>query len=440
MCFSVLLISLCLIHASAYSGNGNITVYITVSGSHYHDGDCGSLWNSKIEISLENAIIEGYTRCRRCSPPVYTGTAKPQNSKDNYDSNRTSPSSTTRSDRTTENSNISQTKSRKNDHEGIVVYIIISIIASYFITFAFEKFFWGEGCLSFFLLYFPIVSSFITAFGSIFYDWKILFLLLSLSLLAVVFCILFIMYRIQNTKNKKLAEEKKRLEEQKLAEAKRAKEKEFYTSLLMLKQKSDILLRFISCKKIVAHAEQEICRLMDEHSAVMNNARKICITNNGAHYGDLATVYYSPRSKAYHRRSCMYRGTAYAHILSPPLGKNPCAHCRPDLIDTSWMKKCLQIQSSVASYQLFANSDPVFSQPHIAHSCIQKIDILSSLIQTKDQQEMRIALQSKSGMTVWVPEGKVAQYKNGTLPEWSKEEKERMIREIVERVYGNSDS
>ena len=59
---------------------------------------------------------------------------------------------------------------------------------------------------------------------------------------------------------------------------------------------------------------------------------------------------------------------------------------------------------------------------------------------SRQSEEPRYAMQSPSGMTVWVPESKVEQYKNGTLPKWSKEGKERMIKEIVNKVYGRSET
>lgn len=41
-------------------------VYITNTGEKYHHGDCRHLKNSKIEISLDDAIAAGYTPCGTC--------------------------------------------------------------------------------------------------------------------------------------------------------------------------------------------------------------------------------------------------------------------------------------------------------------------------------------------------------------------------------------
>lgn len=42
------------------------TVYITDSGTKYHRSGCGSLWNSRSAISLDEAEARGYTACLRC--------------------------------------------------------------------------------------------------------------------------------------------------------------------------------------------------------------------------------------------------------------------------------------------------------------------------------------------------------------------------------------
>ena len=47
-----------------------IFVYITNTGAKYHKYYCGYLWNSCIEISLQDAIDSGYTDCKRCQPPI----------------------------------------------------------------------------------------------------------------------------------------------------------------------------------------------------------------------------------------------------------------------------------------------------------------------------------------------------------------------------------
>jgi hypothetical protein len=43
-------------------------VYITETGEKYHKGSCRFLSKSKIEISLESAIKQGYEPCSVCKP------------------------------------------------------------------------------------------------------------------------------------------------------------------------------------------------------------------------------------------------------------------------------------------------------------------------------------------------------------------------------------
>ena len=44
------------------------TVYITKTGTKYHTSGCSYLKNSKIAISKDTAIAQGYTACSRCKP------------------------------------------------------------------------------------------------------------------------------------------------------------------------------------------------------------------------------------------------------------------------------------------------------------------------------------------------------------------------------------
>lgn len=47
-----------------------IIVYITETGAKYHRGSCRHLKDSKIEITLEEAIARGYEPCGTCDPPT----------------------------------------------------------------------------------------------------------------------------------------------------------------------------------------------------------------------------------------------------------------------------------------------------------------------------------------------------------------------------------
>lgn len=46
-----------------------VTVYVTKTGAKYHRDGCQYLRKSQIAISLNNATLQGYTPCSKCSPP-----------------------------------------------------------------------------------------------------------------------------------------------------------------------------------------------------------------------------------------------------------------------------------------------------------------------------------------------------------------------------------
>ena len=50
--------------------SGKTLVYVTRTGSKYHRDGCSSLSKSKIEITLKEAIEQGYEPCKRCKPPT----------------------------------------------------------------------------------------------------------------------------------------------------------------------------------------------------------------------------------------------------------------------------------------------------------------------------------------------------------------------------------
>jgi hypothetical protein len=47
-----------------------VIVYITKTGEKYHRENCQYLRQSKIEISLDDAIKNGYDPCSVCKPPT----------------------------------------------------------------------------------------------------------------------------------------------------------------------------------------------------------------------------------------------------------------------------------------------------------------------------------------------------------------------------------
>ena len=52
------------------SGSDEVIVYVTDTGTKYHQEWCSSLWNSSHEKTLSQAISAGYGPCKNCDPPV----------------------------------------------------------------------------------------------------------------------------------------------------------------------------------------------------------------------------------------------------------------------------------------------------------------------------------------------------------------------------------
>lgn len=56
-----------------------VDVYITNTGSKYHESNCRYLRESKIKVSLDNAKYRGYDACSVCDPPINDTTTKSAN-------------------------------------------------------------------------------------------------------------------------------------------------------------------------------------------------------------------------------------------------------------------------------------------------------------------------------------------------------------------------
>jgi hypothetical protein len=59
----------CVSFASEQFVSSTYTVYITNSGTKYHKSSCSYLSKSKISKTIKEAIEQGYTPCKKCSPP-----------------------------------------------------------------------------------------------------------------------------------------------------------------------------------------------------------------------------------------------------------------------------------------------------------------------------------------------------------------------------------
>lgn len=105
----ILLIVLFLI--SAYAYNGDTLVYVTRTGECYHRDGCSYL-KSRIEITLEDAVNQGYRPCSRCNPPIL-GEDRSTDDNNYVRSNTSSSTSTSHS-----SSSISTSKPAKSSNVG----------------------------------------------------------------------------------------------------------------------------------------------------------------------------------------------------------------------------------------------------------------------------------------------------------------------------------
>lgn len=55
--------------STSSSGSDEVIVYVTDTGTKYHQSWCSSLWNSSHEKTLSQAIAAGYGPCKNCDPP-----------------------------------------------------------------------------------------------------------------------------------------------------------------------------------------------------------------------------------------------------------------------------------------------------------------------------------------------------------------------------------
>ena len=75
--FAAALFILFAIPVQALAASGSTTVYITKSGTKYHTSTCSYLSQSKIPITLSDAVNNGYSPCSRCKPPTLSASSAP---------------------------------------------------------------------------------------------------------------------------------------------------------------------------------------------------------------------------------------------------------------------------------------------------------------------------------------------------------------------------
>jgi methylphosphotriester-DNA--protein-cysteine methyltransferase len=61
---------LCIIAGAGYAAGRDTVVYITKTGEKYHTEECSSVRNSKIAVTLGEAVSKGYEPCQLCKPPI----------------------------------------------------------------------------------------------------------------------------------------------------------------------------------------------------------------------------------------------------------------------------------------------------------------------------------------------------------------------------------
>jgi len=68
-CFLIVVLA-CIIAGLAFAAVPDTIVYVTKTGEKYHTEKCSSVRNSKIAITLGEAVSKGYEPCKLCKPPL----------------------------------------------------------------------------------------------------------------------------------------------------------------------------------------------------------------------------------------------------------------------------------------------------------------------------------------------------------------------------------
>jgi hypothetical protein len=66
----LIIVLVCFITGDGYAAGRDTVVYITKTGEKYHAEECSSLRNSKIAVTLGEAVSKGYEPCQLCKPPI----------------------------------------------------------------------------------------------------------------------------------------------------------------------------------------------------------------------------------------------------------------------------------------------------------------------------------------------------------------------------------
>jgi methylphosphotriester-DNA--protein-cysteine methyltransferase len=66
----LIVVLVCVIAVVGFAAGRDAVVYVTRTGEKYHTEECPSVRNSKIAVTLGEAVAKGYGPCQRCEPPI----------------------------------------------------------------------------------------------------------------------------------------------------------------------------------------------------------------------------------------------------------------------------------------------------------------------------------------------------------------------------------
>lgn len=365
-CFALLLsLTLC-ITVFAYTGNGATIVYVTATGDKYHTSSCGYLSRSKFPIALEDAIVDNYTRCSRCLPPIYTGLAK---------------------------SEISDNKSNNSLVDNISS-------ATQFASTASKHYIEGAGSENHNTRN-GSKSSGKTAAKTAPKDFSpdlttifVIVLLIVLNILLIYHLGIYLFKKTNWYKIIVLNRKKAAL----CADLSKILSK--YQSYVSFRNSSQfkicINLRQEKEKALGSHLSAHDCHL-DENGYLVNNDARFA-------YGMDFTVY--PGSKRYHRRSCHHCAGGYSHISNVYSRLLPCKICHPPIYKP-WMEDCLKLHKQIEEIDVVLNFP--FSSDYLGDQTYLDVQqSLSSIISTL--QKISFSSHSFNKKSLSMPQNKLSIY------------------------------
>ena len=285
---------------SAYTGNGGTTVYITEHGGRYHAISCGYLNKSCISISLEDAIIDGYTRCTVCNPPRYTGSAKPGDSRKVSSGNNSN----------SENHNFTQKSSEYSPD------LSVSEIAST-----------------------PPINRSDSSNTSNSSNNILFYIAGSLILCLLAYCTSSHFFKKTVLYKKILLKQRK---------------KQLYedVSIFLLRYQKYMKFRSSPQYATLCKIHKDKCSrlklLLSAHDCEFGEDGKLRNKNSVIGYGKDFTIHRG--SSCYHSPNCQYALGLYIHLLERSYRLRPCSKCRPP-IQKPWMQECVNLRNEISEIE-----------------------------------------------------------------------------------------